>query len=1406
MTWQIIYEIATLTAAAISAGLIFYLWRSRDAAGAKALMGLLGAVAFWSLAYHFDFSTYQLAEKIWWTRIRYIGAAAVPPLWFVFARRYASPERPVNPLTLVVPALISLAIVVLVWTNSYHNLVWKNAWLEGEPPMVSYDRAVVFWLFVAFSYSLLFSGTIILIRTFLLTRQLIRRQLIALFIGLGAPWLSNLLYILKITPLPGLDLTPLAFTVTGLALSLGLFRFKLLAIAPVAREAVFEGLADPVVILDLLDRIVDFNSAAKELFRDAVSRPLGQPARNVFPNWPLPSNRTRNYDSLSGHIELGVGAARRHFEMSVSALTNSKTQVVGRLVFLKDVTERAAAAAELKRTQEMYELLAENTADLVSLCDSEANFVYVSPSYEAVLGYQISELVGRPIFSLVHPDDLEHILTVIAAGYEELPTHTVSAIFRMAHQDGRWLWFESVGRIIFDPDGQPNGAVFNTRDITDRKAAEEARAESENRLRLVADSLPVLIAFMDRDQRYRLVNKMYEKWFGQPAESIIGLKVPDVMGEGPYSRIKPYIEEALAGRSVSYQGDMPTVGGGVRKFFARNIPNRSEDGSLDGYFVMVEDITERLKSEEALKESEKKYRELVENIDQGLFRLDLSGQLTYLSPGVTKILGYDPEMLIGINFSEVIHPDDLERVTEEFGQALTNQGFPSEYRVRRASGDYRWIQSNSRAIFDGDQVVGIQGIFSDVTPRHESERALRESEERYRTVVEESFDGIMVHDGEFIIFANRRAHQMLGYEPGDLVGLSFRNTSSPESHDLLIQRAEARLRGEEVPSQYEVKSVRRDGTVFETEISARLVTMGGRKFIQTWFRDISDKKKADAALRESEEKFATAFRSNPGAITIFRQEDGVCVDVNQGFTTMYGWEREEAIGRTSLELGIWEDPDHNARRLRLLQSTGAVRNYEFRFRNKNGATGTALNSAEIIDLGGVNHILSISQNITDRKKAEEEALRLATAIEQAAEDIIITDLNGAMVYVNPAFERLTGYAKEEVLGENPRILKSGRHDPAFYQGLWETITAGRVWTSRITNRRKNGEFIELEATISPIFNSEQTITGFVSVKRDITEQKKLETQLRQSQKMEALGTLAGGIAHDFNNILTIILGYTQMAQKRAPNEEMRENLSRIMSGSLRAMELVKRILTFSRQTEQELRPVDMRDVIDEALQLLRPSLPSTIEIHKEIEAEWATVMADPTQLHQILLNLCTNAFQAMSRTGGRLEIGLQELDASETNSSLGPFLVEGSYLHLTVSDTGYGIPPDIKDRIFDPYFTTKAVGEGTGLGLAMVLGIVESYGGAIRVYSEVGHGTTFHVYLPTMSREETQIAEAEIEPEMPVAKEGETLLFVDDEEALADVGRDIMESLGYRVDVFTSSPEALKAFKAAPGKIQPDHH
>ncbi|GBC60615.1 hypothetical protein DENIS_1572 [Desulfonema ishimotonii] len=434
----------------------------------------------------------------------------------------------------------------------------------------------------------------------------------------------------------------------------------------------------------------------------------------------------------------------------------------------------------------------------------------------------------------------------------------------------------------------------------------------------------------------------------------------------------------------------------------------------------------------------------------------------------------------------------------------------------------------------------------------------------------------------------------------------------------------------------------------------------------------------------------------------------------------------------------------------------------------------------------------LKHRIEELCQSERARILLLSAIEQASESVIITDPAGRIEYVNSAFEQITGYSRAEAEGKTT----GGQHDERLFQTIRDALNRRGTWQGQVTNRRKDGGLYHAYAAVSPVTDHAGEIINYISIQRDITHEVALEAELRQAHKMEAIGTLAGGIAHDFNNILFPIMGYTEMTLEDVPPDSLaHRNLKEVFTGVQRAKELVQQILAFSRMEETRKQPIRLQTIIREALKLLRASLPSTIEIVRQISPECRPVMGDSIQIHQVIINLCTNAFQAMKDTGGRLYISLSEKQAC-AGDGISPAPGSASYLELVIRDTGHGIEKAILERIFDPYFTTKGPGEGTGMGLAVVHGIISDHAGDISVTSAAGKGTVFTVRLP-VSEEETA-SEASCGP-VPPANGAEHILVVDDEKSVTLMLKQMLEHLGYRVSACNQPDMALRQFQAAPG-------
>lgn len=438
-------------------------------------------------------------------------------------------------------------------------------------------------------------------------------------------------------------------------------------------------------------------------------------------------------------------------------------------------------------------------------------------------------------------------------------------------------------------------------------------------------------------------------------------------------------------------------------------------------------------------------------------------------------------------------------------------------------------------------------------------------------------------------------------------------------------------------------------------------------------------------------------------------------------------------------------------------------------------------------------LVHVAKDVSQYLRDESEKNRLIAAIEQTSDSVVMTDVDGNIEFVNPAFERVSGYTKAEAIDQNISIFKSGEHSEEFHQQIWETVLSKKVWQGQFKSRSKTGEIYTEDATISPVLNSEGKIVNFVALKRDITREGQLEDQLHHASKIEALGTLAGGIAHDFNNILSAMIGYGEIAKGKLDLQHPAQpDIQQILDGGDRAVDLVKQILTFGRrESSGGFCVVKLQHVVAEIVDFLRPTLPPTINLTSEIDPDCGSVNADASQLYQVIMNLCTNATQAIGDGHGAINITLRGLAAKDHGTLIPETYKNSGCLLLQVRDNGCGIDKSNLGKLFDPFFTTKQKEQGTGLGLAVVHGIIKKHGGEIQVESSVDKGSTFSIFLPLDGRD---IRSKEIQAPVKVGG-NERIMVIDDEEQVAKVIATFLKKVGYRVRTYNDSMEAVTDFR-----------
>jgi two-component system, cell cycle sensor histidine kinase and response regulator CckA len=910
---------------------------------------------------------------------------------------------------------------------------------------------------------------------------------------------------------------------------------------------------------------------------------------------------------------------------------------------------------------------------------------------------------------------------------------------------------------------------------------------------------------LDLGQRFTYVNQAVLRMAGYTPDEWVGTRLSDHCDQVNFAKMAQAVSDELSkgteASGVIFEAVMLKKN---KEAFPVEIHARvlfDEYGAPLSLQGVTRDITDRKRMEQILRESEEKYRFLVEESFDGLF-LMRGTKIVFTNSRLREMLGYGEDELEGRNHWTIYHPDYYEITRSRARARMRGEPVISRYEVKllRKDGSTLDCELVAKDVHSGGE-PGIQAWFRDITDRKKAEEALAESEFLYRTLFEGARDAIMLIDMEQdgtgrIVSANPVAAKIHGYSLDEFMTLRLEDLETPESSKGLPARVETALSGQLVRG--ELNHRRKDGSVFPVDVSANLYEIRGHQYCIAIDRDISERKSAEDALRESEERFRTVFRTSPDAVIINRLNDGAFIEVNDRFTDLTGLSREEVMGMPSVDTNVWVDLRDRQRVLDGIAQHGKVNNLEARFRMRDGSVKTGLLSATLTSINGEPHLLSIIRDIDDIKRAQEESLRLATAVEQSAETVIITNDEGDVVYVNPAFERTTGYSRQETIGNNTRMLKSGHHDEEFYKHMWNTISRGIAWRGRLVTKKKDGTLFEEDASISPVTDHSGTIVNYVAVKRDISQEVSLQRQLSQAQKMEAIGTLAGGIAHDFNNVLQVVLGYSEIVlEDEALPERYQPDLKKIYDSATRGADLVQRLLTFSRKTESNPQPIDLNLRITELRKMLERTIPKMIDIQLLQDLKLAKINADKTQIDQVLMNLAVNARDAMPE-GGKLLFETANVTIDEEYARTNLDAEPGPHVLLTVKDTGMGIDKDTLEHIFEPFYTTKGVGEGSGLGLAMVHGIVKHHGGYIKCYSEPGQGATFKIYFPAMIAEEEQKQTEDVpDPESGT----ETILVVDDEEYIRDLGSRFLKKAGYEVITASNGKEALDTYQERGHKI-----
>jgi len=1091
-----------------------------------------------------------------------------------------------------------------------------------------------------------------------------------------------------------------------------------------------------------------------------------------------------------------------------------------------EARERERAEEALRQTEREYRNLFEDAHDAILIFRPEDEVVLeVNQRACELYGFSRSEFIGMSLVKITKDvaQGKKKIQLLLDQGFYQ---HYESVHYR---KDGTEMALEiNASRVTY----QGRWAIQSIhRDITERQRAEMALVQSEARLAMVVEASLDAVLAVDERSHIVLFNAAAEELFGYSAQEVIDAPLSILLSES-IADVHQVRLEKFMGRGVGQCGH---IGRRVEKVFRRKngttfVAEVAMTGSRSNtkrlVVASIHDITERRRVEEAFRTSEAMSRAVLDHSPVGISIRDQAGALLQVNEAWKKIwaisdaeIQENEKWSAGRSWKERCpylgdSGQDLDRLfTPEGGVSILY--LPELEIPEPRPGAATWISMYLYALRNQEGLVEkVVTLTQDITERKRSEAAMRESEEKYRLVVEHASDAILVAQDGMMKFVNHRVEEVTGYSEKELTSRPFPEFIHPEDRQMVIERYQSRLQGKAVPPVYPFRIVTKGGEDRWVEINAVTIPWKGKPATLNFLTDITERRKAEEALRKNEAKYRELVE-NANSIILRRDPEGRITFFNEFAQRFFGFREEEILGRNVVGTIV---PEKESSGRDLAQMIRDISRHPERYatnENENVLRGgervwVAWTNKPILDPDGkLAEILCIGNDITKRKRAEERLaeseVKYRTLVQGMSEAVMQVDNDDRVLFVNPQFCQMIGYREDELLG---RVGYEIYFDPEEQELIrrknrLRLEKASDAYETRM--RKKTGEEVLVRISGSPVADALGNVVGSIGVITDITERKLLEAEFLQAQKMEALGRLAGGVAHDFNNLLTSIMGYSDLLAKKLreddPSGPLRRYADNILSSANRAASLTQQLLSLSRRHTVQMQVLNLNVVVADVERILRGLIGEGIELTTHTERALGRVKADPVQIEQVLMNLAVNARDAMPR-GGRLSIRTANVVLDKSYARRRKEVAPGPYVMISVSDTGHGMDAEVQSHLFEPFFTTKEKGKGTGLGLSTAYSIVKQTGGHIVVESAPGKGSTFKIYLPRTEEPPAPPAPSQprsVEAELP--RGVETVLLAEDEEVVRSLAREILRSAGYTVLEAENGEEALKVAASHPGPI-----
>lgn len=1069
-----------------------------------------------------------------------------------------------------------------------------------------------------------------------------------------------------------------------------------------------------------------------------------------------------------------------------------------------DIDDQIASDEALRISEDRFRTFVENTADAFFLHDELGKVLDVNEQACRSLGYERDELIGKyppdfdPDISL---DELEK-LTDSLNTLERVVLET-----RHCRKDGTIFPVE-VRLKRFWSDGKTY-SIATVQDITRRKSAETALRESEERYRMALDVAELGTWRHDLATNEFLMDERCQQHHGMSIDRVDFSEITSRMHPDDQVQLEKKISSTLAtpdSTPAPREYRILLDSDEIRWLSVSPSVQYSSDGKPAFVVGTTMDVTARKRAEDELRRSESLLRSVIDNADSGISVKDLNHRYTLINRYIEELFQKPASELIGKTAADVFTEEEAAAFLRNNDSILEIQATGTfEERVCIRNREMTFVSVKFPIKDEQGRITSTGAISTDITDRINMERALRESEARLRTFVENAGDSFSLHErGGRIIDVNQQTCDSLGYSREELIGHATNEFDVGVSDEYQQELTRCLDRGETLT--FESRHRRKDGSEFPTEVRIRPFWVEGVRFSVALARDISERKRMEAALRESEIRLRTLVDHASDGFFL-RKRGGEILDVNQTACESLGYRREELVGSYLHDyvVGLTEDSYQDV--VDRLDS-GETVSIETRHRRRDGSTFPVEIRIRPFWVDGERYSVSLVRDVTDRLRAERELRSQQMFIQRIADAsphvFYVFDIQQKeLVYSNrhtAADLGFSGNQLDEFGGKN--ILKlmhpdDARNLPELLQ-RWDNVRDDEILETEFRLRDSKGKwhwYIWRDTVFTR--DREGRVQQIVGTAEDVTERRVLEDRLQQAQKMEAVGQLAGGVAHDFNNLLTVVNGYCDLLlADEEVNEITRKRILPIREAGESAASLTQQLLAFGRRAIVSPRVISLNDLIVRLETMLKPLIGEDIFVRTNLEMSLPSINADQNQIEQVILNLAVNARDAMPQ-GGTMSIWTSTVNIDTEMCEKTPGLSPGEYVQLSISDTGQGIEEQILPRIFEPFYTTKGAGQGTGLGLAVVHGIITQSGGAIKVESRFGEGTRFDILLPAVGYEKSPIHRSK---DASVIGSG-MILLIEDEEAVRKIVTLSLVSSGYRVVAASGRDEAIEIVQQRGSKI-----